>query len=125
MGNLRNQMAGEQIDEARCFNQYGKTFNRQVKTPLYATVTILRVGQDIDVRGAAAVVVVMVVVRVVAVVVDRLAGDVAQEPDQMPAPVLMAGVHAKAHVGKHIGDGQQHAAEISGCTFHRCKSKDK
>ena len=118
-------MTGQQIDETGRLDHHGKTFRRKIEAPLYAIVAVLRVGQDIDLGGTAAVVVVVVVVSVVAVVVDGLAGDIAQHPDQMPASVLVAGMHAEAHISQYIGDGQQHAAEISGSKFHRCKSKDK
>ena len=85
---------------------------------------VLCVGEHIDVRGAAVTVVVMVVVGIVAVVMDGLAGDVAVEPHEVPAAVVMAGMDAETHVGEYIGDSRQQAEEVTRGAFHPCKSKD-
>ena len=85
---------------------------------------VLCVRQDIDLRGAALAVVVMVVVLAVAVVMDGLTGNVAQHPDEVPAPVIVTGVDAEAHVCEDIGDGHQQAEDMSGSLFHPCKNKD-
>ena len=66
----------------------------------------------------------VVVVCLVAVMMDGFAGDVADEPYEMPAAVIVADVDAEAHISEYIGCGHQQAEEGSGDAFHPCKNKD-
>ena len=94
-----------QEGRGRCESEEDRQGNLRGDDATVVRGTVLRIGQHVDLRGAAAVVMMVVVVRVVAVVVDLLAGHVAQHPDKVPAPVFVTGVDAEAHVTKHIGDG--------------------
>ena len=86
---------------------------------------VLRVGQDKDLCGAAASAVVVVVVFPVAVMVDAFAGNIAVQPDKVPAPVVMTGMNAEPHVRQYIGESRQQAEQGSGRLSHPCKNKEK
>jgi len=115
---LHEQVGGERLCEARRLEDEGQARVGRSGGAVDAAVAVLRIREHVDLRSAAVLIVVMVVVRVVAVVVDGLAGNVPQHPDKVPAPVFTTGVDAEARVGKHVGQGQQQAAEESRCLFH-------
>lgn len=66
----------------------------------------------------------MVVVPAVAVMVDGFAGNVAEKPHEMAAPVLMAGMDSEPHACEEIAQGKEQGQRRFGCLFHLCKSKD-
>ena len=117
------QVHGNGGKESLALRQEGKRDLRN-GNPVHTRCVVLCIGDHIDLGGATAAVVMMVVVRVVAMVVDGFTGDIAQHPDEMPAPVLMTGMDAEAHVCEDIRGCQQQAEESVGCLFHWCISKD-
>jgi len=104
-------MAGKRFTEVWRRDDQGKTRFRHTGRKVGAAVVVLCVGQDIYLRGTASAVVVMVVVFVVTVVMDGFARSIAQHPDKMTAPVVVAGMDAEPHAGKQIGGGHQQAEE--------------
>ena len=97
--NLCGQMSRKCFTEVRRRDDHGKPRFRHTGRQVGAAVAVLRVGQDIYLRGTASAVVVMVVVFVVTVVMDGFARSIAQHPDKMTAPVVVTGVDAKPHAG--------------------------
>ncbi len=49
----------------------------------------------------------MVMVPAVAVMVDGFAGNVAEKPHEMAAPVLMAGMDSEPHACEEIAQGKE------------------
>ena len=109
--NLSGQMARKRFTEVRRRDDHRKPRFRQTGRQVGAAVVVLCVGQDIYLRGAASAVVVMVVIFIVTVVMDGFARSIAQHPDKMTAPVVVAGVDAEPHAREQVGGGHQQAEE--------------
>jgi hypothetical protein len=115
---MRGQVRRKQVSEAGCHHDGRKAGIQVGGGAVDAAVAVLCIGQDEDVRGAAAVVVVMLVVGFVTVVVDGFAGNVAEKPDEVPASVFMAEVDADAHISQDVSQGDGEAEDVSGGAFH-------